>query len=82
VAQFEIQTEYYVSMLTHRFVSLRVACVKSYHVRPNVERDVTLHRQQEVIQTDGSLGYRNVPFIIYLFHNFSNILNLKTTDLH
>ena len=31
-----IQTEYYVSMLFRRFVSLRVACVKSYHARPKV----------------------------------------------
>jgi len=28
-----IQTEYYVSMLIRRFVSLRVACGKSYHAR-------------------------------------------------
>ena len=50
-----IKTEYYVSMLIRRFVSLRVACVKSYHARPKVERDATLHRQREVIQTDGSI---------------------------
>jgi len=36
--------EYYVSMLICRFVSLQVqvACVKSYHARLKVERDVTL----------------------------------------
>jgi len=50
-----INTEYFVSMLIRRFVSLRVACVKSYHARPKVERDATLHRQREVVQTDGSI---------------------------
>jgi len=50
-----IQTEYYVSMLIRRFVSLRVACVKSYHARPKVERDATFYRQREVVQTDGSI---------------------------
>jgi hypothetical protein len=47
--------EYNVSMLIRQFVSLRVACVKSYHARPKVERDVTLHMQREVIQTEGSI---------------------------
>jgi len=35
-----IQTEYYVSVLIRRFVSLRVACVKSYHARPIVNLNV------------------------------------------
>ena len=48
----EYITEYYVSMLFRWFVSLRVYRVKSYHARPKVERDATLHKQQEVIQTD------------------------------
>ena len=52
-------------MLIRWFVSLRVACAKSYHTRPKVERDVTLHRQREC------------SFFICLFHNFSNSLNLK-----
>jgi len=30
-----IQTEYYLSMFIRRFVSLRVACVKSYNARPS-----------------------------------------------
>ena len=47
-----IKKEYYVSMLIRRFVSVRVACVKSYHV---VERDATLRRQREEIRTDGSI---------------------------
>ena len=43
----------------------------------DVQRKI-LHTKQTVI----SLGaYNNVPFIIYLFHNFSNSLNLKTADL-
>jgi len=50
-------------MLIHQFVSLQVA---------------TLHRQREVIQTDGSICLRNVTFIIYLFHNFSN--NFKSNN--
>jgi len=57
-----IQTEYYVSMLIRRFVSLRVACVKSYHARPKVERDATLHRQREVVQTADQ--YANVMFLL------------------
>jgi len=43
--------EYYVSMLIRQFVSLWVACVKSYHTRSKA----TLHRQREGIQTDGSI---------------------------
>ena len=40
-----VQTQYDVSMLICPFVSLRVACVKLYHARPRVERNVTLCRQ-------------------------------------
>ena len=54
----------------------------SYHGRQNVERDSTLHRQREVIQINGSICYCNVPFIICLFNNFSNSLNLNTADFH
>ena len=43
----QIKTEYYVSMLIRRFVSLRVACVKSYHARPKVERDMRLYTGNE-----------------------------------
>ena len=45
-----IQTEYYVCKLIRRFVSLLIACVKSYHGRLKVEHDVTIHRQREVIR--------------------------------
>jgi len=66
-----IQTEYYVSMLIHRFVLFWVAYVKG-----------TLHRQREVIQTDTSICSCNVPSIIYLFYNFSNSFNIKTADFN
>jgi len=64
-----IQMEYYVSMLIYRLVLLQVDYVKA-----------TLHRQREVIQTDGSICSCNVPSIIYLFYNFSNSFNIKTAD--
>jgi len=32
---------------------------------------IIIHRQWKVIQTNGSICYRNVPFIIYIFHNSS-----------
>jgi len=65
-----------------------LACwsVGSYHIelRPKVELEVTLNRQREVMQTDGQ--FANVIFLllhnVYLFHNFSNSFNKKTTDLH
>ena len=57
-----IEKEYYVSMLIRQFVSLRVACVKSYHARPKVERNATLHRQRMV-------QYSNVMFL--LLYTFS-----------
>ena len=31
-----IKKKHYVSILIHKFVSLQVACVKSYHMRPKV----------------------------------------------
>jgi len=31
-----IKKKQYVSILIHKFVSLQVACVKSYHMRPKV----------------------------------------------
>ena len=69
------QTEYYVSMLIRRFVSLQVACVKSFHARPKATRSDTNRRINLLVP-------RNVPFIIYIFHNFSNSFNLKATDFH
>ena len=43
-------------MLIRRFTSLRVACVESYPARPKVKRDAILHRQREVIQTEGLIS--------------------------
>jgi len=40
------------------------------------EHDAILHRQRNAHRQ------RNVPFVIYLLHNFSNSLNLKTADLN
>ena len=49
-----MKKEHYASKLIHQFVSLLVACVKSHNAQPSVSHDTTLHRQREVIQTDGS----------------------------
>ena len=57
-------------MLIHWFVPLQVACVKSHHARPKVERDATLHMQQEVIQTDRSICLRNILFVFDIICSF------------
>jgi len=69
--------EYYFSMLIRRFVSLRVAGVKSYHARSKVELDATLHKHRELIQTDRSTCLRNIPCIIYIFHKIDTRLISK-----
>jgi len=81
-----IQTEYYVSMLIRRFTSLRVACVKSFSARPKVEGDAILHRQREVIQTEGlislcaSLTYVSKSDILGPNSNLSDIKNLVSFE--
>jgi len=47
-----------------QFEALLVACVKSHHARPSVSHDTTIHRQLEVIQTDGSTCQHNISFLL------------------
>jgi len=47
--------------------------VLSRITRSKVERDGTLHKQRELIQTDRSTCLRNIPCIIYIFHKIDDL---------
>jgi len=62
-------------------VCITTSCLRRV-VSRKVERNATLNRQREVIQTNGLICLCYVPFIIYLFHNFSHSFNIKTADFY
>jgi len=73
-------------MLIRRFTSLPVACVNSFPARPKVERDAILHRQREVVQTEGLislcalLAYVSKSDILGPNGNLSDIKNLVSFE--
>jgi len=77
------KSEYYVSMLIRRFVSLWVAYVKVYHAIDRRSSVMRLYIGNEKWYKPKD-QYANVMFLLlYTFSlNFLIILNLKTADLH